>query len=159
MSVTSSFAYTNTTIRQGVTVPTVDISPLATYAKVEDEATAVRFKNKTCPIDQQELLSFECKAIPEVQSRLKMANPGKVKDGVQYAIRLDEVLRTVNSDGTILQDDPVVMYLTVRHTNNSYITASAITTLFKRLCGAITRDDGTYRFDDLMLSALDPAAD
>jgi hypothetical protein len=50
------------------------------------------------------------------------------------------------------------MYLTVRHTNNAYITADMVTTLFKRLCGAITRGDGTYRFDDLMLSALDPAS-
>lgn len=159
MAVTSSFAFTNTATRQGVTVPTTDISPIATYAKVEDESTAVRFKNKTAPIDQQELLSFECSPINQVNTKLKLANPGKVSEGIQYAIRLDEILRTVNSDGVILQDDPVVMYLTVRHTNNAYIKSTDIETLFKRLCGAVTRDDGTYRFDDLMLSALDPAAD
>lgn len=157
-NVTSSFGYQNTTVRQDITVPTVDIEPITTYAKVEDEATAVRMKNKTAPIDQQELLSFECAPISKVQTKLKVSNPGRVTEGVQYAIRLDEILRTEDSNGVILQDDPVVMYLTIRHTNNSYISSTKIEELFKRLCGAVTREDGTYRFDDLMLSALDPAS-
>lgn len=158
MSVTSNFGFTNVDVRSDVSIPTVDIEPVTTYAKVEDESTTVRMKNKTAPIDQQELLSFECTPITRVSTKLKISNPGRVTDGVQYAIRLDEVLRTVDATGAILQDDPVVMYLTVRHTNNAYVTSEMISTLFKRLCGAVTRADGTYRFDDLMLSALDPSS-
>lgn len=158
-SMTSSFSFTNTSAMTGVTVAPVDLKPITNYAKVKDEATIVELTNKTAAISQGELLSYGCMPIKAVSTKQKLANPGKVADGVQFQIRLDEILRTENSDGSIVIDEPIVATLTIRHPLSSNVTATHIATVVTRLLGACMREDGTYRFDDLMRSALAPVAD
>jgi hypothetical protein len=143
----------------GVTVAPVDLGPVRNYSKTKDESYESEFANKTASLAQGEVLSYGCHTLPNVSSKQKSTNPGKVKDGVTYSVRLDELLRTQNDDGDIVYDEPIVMYLTVRHPLSSNITASHIETVFKRLIGACMREDGTFRFDDIMRSGLVPAAD
>lgn len=157
MATTSSFSFTNTTGSANKLTP-VNVDPISDYAKVADTATSCEMKNKTCTLTQGELLSYQCTPVTKVSTKQENTNPPRVGSGVQYIVRLDELLRTTGADGSIIADDPIVMYLTVRHTNSPYITKAHIETVFSRLCGALQRDDGTLRFDDLMLSALAPTA-
>jgi hypothetical protein len=143
----------------GVSVVPTDLKPITNYAKVKDEATEVVLTNKTAAISQGELLSYDCMPIKSVATKQKLANPGKVQEGVQFVVRLDEILRTANDDSSIIIDEPIVMYLTVRFPLSSNVTAACIETMYKRLTGACMREDGTYRFDDLMRSALAPTVD
>lgn len=151
----STFGYTNKTASQHTIAP-VNIDPVSVYAKTEDTATSCSLKNKTAPLSQGELLSYQCTEINSVSTKQKIVNPAKTTAGVQYIVRLDEILRTTDEKGDYVVDEPIVMYLTVRHPNSSYITPANIAEVFTRLCGALQRDDGSYRFDDLMLSALAP---
>lgn len=158
-SMTSSFSFSNTSAMSGVTVAPTDLKPVSNYAKIEDEATVVTLSNKTAAIAQGELLTYGCQPIKSVATKQKSTNPGKVAEGVQYQVRLDELLRTESSDGSIVYDEPIVAYLVVRHPLSSNITASHIGTCVTRLIGACMREDGTFRFDDIMRSGLTPNAD
>jgi hypothetical protein len=137
----------------------VDLKPVSNYAKIEDEATVVTLTNKTAAISQGELLTYGCQPIKSVASKQKSTNPGKVKEGVQFVVRLDELLRTESTDGSVVYDEPIVMYLVGRHTLSSNITSAHINEVFQRLIGACMREDGSFRFDDLMRSGLNPNAD
>lgn len=156
MAFTSSFSFTNITPSENKVAP-INIDPVTDYAKTEDEATECSLKNKTCALGQGELLSFSCVDIKNVSTKQPILNPAKNTSGVQYICRLDEILRTTHDEtGEIICDEPIVMYLTVRHNVSSFITPDHIKNIFQRLAGALKRDDGSYRFDDLMLSALAP---
>lgn len=156
---TSSFSFTNISDMASVKVTPVEIDPISTYAKSEDSATNCELKNKTCDLGQGEMLSFQCTGINNVSTKQPILNPAKVLSGVQYIVRLDEILRTKDIAGNVICDEPIVMYLTVRHPNSSNIEPTHVEEVFKRLVGACLRNDGSYRFDDLMLSALAPVAD
>lgn len=158
MSLTSSFAFTNTTALSTEITP-VDVKPVTCYAKIEDEPTSCVLTNKTTPLDQGELLAYRCQPVNKVSTALTIQNPAKVTSGVQYVIKLDEILRTVDSTGTIICDEPVVAYLTVRHQASGNITSALVEQIVKRLIGACMREDGSFRFNDLMRSALTPTQD
>jgi hypothetical protein len=159
MAITSSFSFTNTTANLHDVTP-VAIGPVTNYAKVADVANRYAGQNKTCSIGQGELLTYGCDPIKDVNTDQKVYNPGKVKDGVRYRIRLDEILRTTDSaDPQYVIDDPIVMELSIKHTLSGNVTASHVETVFKRLIGACMRTDGTFRFDDLMISGLAPTVD
>lgn len=155
----SKFSFTNTADMASVKVTPVEINPISTYAKSEDTATNCELKNKTCDLGQGEMLSFQCTGINNVTTKQPILNPAKVVSGVQYIVRLDEILRTEDDLGSVVCDEPIVMYLTIRHPNSSNIKPGHIEQVFRRLVGACLRDDGTYRFNDLMLSALAPVED
>lgn len=152
---TSSFGYTNVTAMES-TVSPVDLKPVTNYAKVEDTATSCGLSNKSCALDQMEKLSYQCTQIGNVSTKNTILNPAPVREGVQYIVRLDEVLRTKDSNGDIICDEPVVAYLTIRHQVSGNITNALVSEVVKRLLGACMREDGTFRFDDLMRSALVP---
>lgn len=153
-----AFSFTNTANLETAVTPT-DLKPVTVYAKSEDEPTRVVLKNKTCALDQGEVLTFMCKEVDKVSTSQHIQNPTKVPNGVQYVVKLEEILRSTDADGTVISDEPIVMYLTVRHQLTSNISDEIIGTVFKRLIGACYREDGTLRFNDLMRSALVPVVD
>lgn len=155
----TSFAFTNTT-DSDKTVTLKQVKSVSCYAKTEDEPTSCTLKNKTCPLDQGEVLSYQCTPIDRVNTKLTSLNPAKVTSGIQYIVRLDELLRTTADDGTIICDEPVTAILQIRHPNSGNITPEHITTVVTRLLSACyddTADD--WRWKDLMLSALVPVQD
>jgi len=156
---TSSFSFTNTT-EHSVDVTPISLGVVTNYAKVADAANRFAGQNKTASVGQGELLQYGCDNIKDVQTDQKVYNPGKVTAGVRYRIRLDEILRTTDSgDATYVVDDPIVLELQIKHSMSGNVTASHIETCFKRLIGACMRSDGSFRFDDLMLSGLTPTVD
>ena len=158
MATTSSFTFTNVTA--GDKVDTVAVGPVSSYAKIQDEPTEVVLTNKTATIDQPELISYRGRKIDRVATVNTISYPSKVQEGVEYGIRLDEVLRTVDATGNILFDDPIVASITFKHPRSAAITNNVMTTVLGRLLGALydtTADK--YRFDDLMRQALAPTED
>lgn len=135
-----------------------DLKPVTNYARIEDEPTVAVLSNTTCPIDQAELLTYRCNEVDHVSTAQKIRNPAKVQDGVQYVVKLEDVIRTTLPNGDIV-DEPIVSYVTIRHPRSSNITHEVVDAVFERLIGACVRSDGSTRFDDLMRSALMPTKD
>lgn len=159
MANTSYFAFTNTTaLTDNVTI--TGIGPKTNYALIAEQPTYVEMQNRTAPLDQGERLTYRCQDVDKVSTAQVIQNPARVRNGVQYVVKLEEILRTATSDGDILMDEPIVMYLTVRHQKTGNIQASHLDTVFKRLLGALyDATTGTFRWNDLMRSALQPQED
>lgn len=158
MANTSSFSFTNTTLNTHSVTP-VDLKPVTNYAKLTDEPDVTVLSNKTATLDQGELLTYSCKQLDKVTTQQTIQNPSPVRNGVEYRIKLDEILRTVDANGVIIRDEPIVASIVIRHQSSGSITSALITQVFQRLVGACMRTDGTYRWDDLMRSALVPVED
>lgn len=156
MAIKSSFGFTNKTASQHTVTP-IDMDVVTNYALIEDEPTSCVLSNKTCPIDQGELISFKCQSVKSVSTAQDNLYPATVQTGVQYVVKLEELLSlTSDTDPNFRTDLPIVAYLTIRHTKNGQITDDIIGQVVNRLIGACRRDDGTWRFDDLMRSSLKP---
>lgn len=159
MSKQSTFAFTNTT------PATTAITPVAlfgasdnenVYGKVQDESTVVVRSNKTCPLDQGELLTTRYNDLKKVSTTQVIQNPLPIKDGCQYVIKLEEILRTTNDADEIIGDEPIVAYLTIRHQKSGNITTALVDEVVKRLLGACyASSDGTPYWDSYMRSFLD----
>lgn len=153
---TSSFSFTNKTA--GTNVGTVAVSPVSYYAKTVDEPTEARISNKTCTIDQGELITYRSREIDKVTSQLQVLYPARVLNGVEFGVRLDELLRTTDANGSIVCDEPIVATLTVKAPKSSNITYSVINEVVQRLLGACYDETAQkFRWDDLMRSSLVPA--
>lgn len=158
MANTSQFAFTN------VTAATTAITPIAlfgatdgtnSYGKTVDEPTVVVRSNTTCPLDQGELLTTRYNDLAKVSTSQSIQNPLPIKDGCQYVIKLEEILRTTNAAGDIVGDEPVIAYLTIRHQKSGNITSSIVDSVVKRLLGACyASTDGTPYWNDYMRSFL-----
>lgn len=150
--------YKNTTVNSTAKVDAVDLKLVTNYARIEDEPNVAVLSNITCPIDQGELITFRCNPVDHVSTAQKVRNPAKVQDGVQYVVKIEDIVRTTLDNGDIV-DEPIVAYLTIRHPRSSNISSELISTTFNRLVGACFKSDGTLRFGDLMRSALMPTKD
>lgn len=164
MSLTAKFGFSNSTTSSKTLVTPVVINPSDDYALVEDEPTQCTLTNKSAPIDQGEKITFGCREIPTVASGLKNYYPGRIQGGVQYQIKLDELLSVTDSaDATFREDYPVVMYLTVRHPSVGVVSEELISSLLQRLVSSAYYTDGNgntkCRLADLMRSALKPVDD
>lgn len=158
MANTSSFSFTNTTASTHNVTP-VEIGEKTNYSAIADEPTRHVRQNTTAALDQGELLTVTSTPVRKVTCSLPLVYPLGSKQGVQYMVKLDEVLRTVDGAGNIVCDEPIVAYLVIRHQITPNITTSIVETVVKRLLGACYKSDGTSRFGDWMRSALEPISD
>lgn len=154
----SNFGFTN------VTPSTHDITPISiglvsNYAKISDEPTFCELQNKTAPLDQGELVTVRANNLKKVSSTQIIQNPLPVRNGIQYVVKVESILRTTNSAGTVIGDEPIVAYVTIRHQKSGNITSALVDQMFTRLLGACYKSDGTTRFNDLMRSAIVPTVD
>lgn len=156
---TSNYGFTNqdastTAITPYAIFGTTDDSN--NYGKTADEPTVVVRKNKTCPLDQGEILTTRYNDIKKVSTSQSIQNPLPIKDGCQYVIKLEEILRTKDAEGNLIGDEPVVAYLTIRHQKSGNITSDHVDTVVKRLLGACyASSDGTPYWNEYMRSFLD----
>jgi hypothetical protein len=138
-----------------------DMSETTNYALVKDDANKVQLDNKTADADATELLTYEFKKIASVNTDLSI--PAKYRlapRAVQYKIRLDADYKTTDSaDATFRQDDPIVAMLYIIHPVSGHINNAVIGQQVERLVSACKKEDGTWRFDDLMRSGLKPTED
>lgn len=159
MAITTTFGFTNTTASSKTVAP-VDVKMKSNYALIEDEPNSCVMSNKTCPIDQGELVSYKCQTVKNVSTAQDVLYPAKVQTGIQYVIKVEDLLSVKSdSDPNFRTDLPVVAYLTIRHTKNGAITEDIVSQVVNRLLGACRKADGTWRFGDLMRSSLKPEVD
>lgn len=156
-SKTSAFGFQNTDPK---TIPLsgAELHRSSAYALISDEPTECITSNTTCPVDQEEILTYRCKRIPTVNTAATIQYPNPVKNGVQYTVALDDVLRTVDEDGITI-DHPICAYIVVRHDMSGDIEDSHIGTVVGRLVSALSTDDGTSLWSALRRSALKPTYD
>lgn len=154
----SSYAFTNTSEASFELKP-VAVGVVTNYAKTTDEPSVVVLSNKTCPLDQGELVTYRCNAVDKVTTAQRVQNPSKVRNGVQYVVKVEDILRTTDADGKIICDEPVVAYITFRHQKSGNITTALVEETLKRLLGATYKADGTSRISDMMRSAIAPTTD
>lgn len=160
MSKSVGFGFTNVTDNSNVTLHITDLKPVTNYGVEDTAATVSTLTNVTTPTSQGELVSYMYAKQKKISTKQTIYNPGKVVEGVQYVIRLDEILReTDSSDANYMVDEPIVMQLTVRHSMSGRVTAAHIEQLLGRLVGACYTSAGTSRFNDLMRNALQPRVD
>lgn len=155
---TSTWGYTNTT--DGVDITPKALGLKSNYAVVADTANEVVLVNTTTPIDQTEVVTIRSSVIPKVNTSgyLPVPNPAANRTGVTYQVQTEVLLRTTKDDGTIT-DHPIVFYTHVRHERSGDITAELVQEAFIRHISTFMHDDGTFRFNEYMRSALQPSGD
>lgn len=154
----SSFAFTNSTA--GKSVATTNVGLVSNYARIMDEPTEARLNNLTAPVDQGELVTLRCRKVARVATEQQIMYPARVEAGVEYGIRIDEILRTVDPNGVIICDEPIVASITIKHPLSSNISDEIVTQVFTRLLGACyDQTNSKYRWGDLMRQALLPTSD
>lgn len=154
----ASFAFTNTVT--ALASPT-GLGIKTNYATVEDEPTQAKFSNTTAPLGQGETVTVRSRKIDTVNTTQDVLYPAPTTKGVQYSVRIDEILRdsTASANGVIF-DYPIVMELTVRHPLYAGIDNALISGLLARLVNAAYDETAkTWRFSDLARQALVPDED
>lgn len=162
MAINVNFGYQNegTTVAERVSTVTksgVDIGLTTNYALTADEPDECQIKNVTSPVDQGETITYQCRNISNVATSLENLYPAKVTTGVQYVVKIEDLISvTSDTDPEFRVDLPIVASLQIRHPKSGYISDEVVTTIVNRLLSASMKNDGTWRFDDLMRSALKP---
>lgn len=125
------------------------------YAIIVDDPNSAEYTNVTSPMDQGELVSFKGENRPKVSTSQDILYPPAVTSGVQYVIKVEDILSTTSdTDANFRVDEPIVAYLTIRHPRSSNVQPSHIEEMVKRVLGACYKSDGTSRFSELMRLAL-----
>lgn len=149
-------------------VDTTSLGLASNYARVTDEPTVARISNKTASLEQPEIITYKADTANSVNISVPLRNPSPIRDGVVYSVRVETVDRTTVGDTVI--DEPIAMWLTVKHPMSNNWDNAKVATVFKRLCSALLKGQtstGTaadirpdeWRFEDLMRSALMPVED
>lgn len=157
MATTKTFGYTNDVDSTHSVTPKV-LGANSNYALISDEPTECITSNTTSPVDQEEIVTYRCKRIPSVNTAATIQYPNPVKNGVQYTVAVDDVLRVTTDDGVTV-DHPISAYFVMRHDLSGDIEDSDLATVATRVLSAMRNDDGTWKFDKLRRSALKPTAD
>jgi hypothetical protein len=155
----SSFGYTN------VTAGSHDVTPTAlqltqNYSLAQDGADIVKMNNKTAPIDVEEIIAFRSRALNGMNTEVNIQYPSPVKNAIEYSVRVDDTLSTTDTaDASFRIDEPIVCSIAFRHPKSGNITGAHVAQVFNRAISALMKEDGSWRFDDLMRSAERPVVD
>lgn len=149
---TSAFGFTNSTATQTKSVSLYDMKELENYSLVEDEAGLTRYNNLTTPVNHGEVLEYRSKRVDTVKTKLEFPKDTTiVNKGVMYAIQIEDDLVTVSdADDKFRQDDPIIAYLTIIHPVSGFVTDDKVGQVVSRLISACQKEDGTWRFNELM---------
>lgn len=159
MARTSSFGFTNVTPQSAGVTPT-KLGLVSNYSVTGQTAKTADLTNKTAPIDQEELITFQSFNLNRVDTDLNIQYPSPVQKGICYQITEEATLSTTDSaDPDFRVDEPVWASLQIRHPKSGNITNALVAQVVLRLVSACMRDDGTWRFDDLMRGAERPVVD
>lgn len=156
MAVTTSAGYSNRATSDTRAIVTYNLGVTNNYALRRDEPTEVVLVNTTTPVDVEEILTYRCKDMSRINTALNIQYPSPVSAGIQYQVAIETTFSTVNSDTGARVDEPIVAQLTVRHPKSGNITDTQVAEVVSRLLSAAMKDNGDWRFNDLMRSALKP---
>lgn len=159
MAKITQFLYTNTAAGAH-NVGQVALGLTTNYALMQDVANTVKLNNKTAPIDAEEVITIRSGDKVDIKPYVNIQFPSKVKSGIEYGVRLDEVLSTTDTaDPNYRVDEPIICSITFRHPKSGNITGTHIAETFARAISSLMKADGTWRFDDLMRSSERPVVD
>lgn len=157
MAKTYDFSYTNTD-DAGTAVTPVDLEMVTNYAKIKDEPKQAELSNKTASMEQPEIVTYSWGKRKDLNTKVTPVNPAPVKSGVLYQVRVDSILRV--TDGETVIDEPCAAWINICHPASDSWTNARVAGVVKRLIGACQSSDGaSWRFEDLMRSALVPTQD
>jgi hypothetical protein len=135
------------------------------YALRMDEPDEVRVSNKTTPIDQPEVITFQYGNVKRIPTKVSVANP---VDGsnVMYGVRVDEINRTRSTtDDSFTIDDPIVVTLSIKHPITNRVKPDMVFRSIMRCLSALVKDSASAdtaitvddtRIKEMMSSALRP---
>lgn len=159
MAKVSDFKFTNTTDGSKTVTPKV-LKLTSNYSVSGESADTSVLNNKTAPIDAEEIITFRSRQLPKVNTDLNIQFPSKVAGGIQYQVMVEDTLSTTDTvDADFRVDEPIVAQLTIRHPKSGNITGALVGQAVTRLLSSVMKEDGTWRFDDLMRSAERPVID
>lgn len=161
MSKTSSFSYGNTT-KVSRSHDDYALGMFSNYVrdtkKSKDDSFV--YQNMTAPSDHCEYVTYQYRTHEkQFNTNLTIPHPTYLPGCVEYVVKVEELLATVNDTTGEEVDEPITMYLTIKHPVSGNITTSIVTEVFDRLKGACQKDDGTFRWGELMRLAMEPKAD
>lgn len=152
----ASFSFKNTTVSEN-SVPTVSIDTAADYTIQADEPEYCVLSNLTTLGDEPELITYQCRRVNSISTKIENYNPPKNKAGIQYGVKIDELYRVTSDDKSeVLCDLPVTATLTFTQPSHSLITSDVMEQVLSRLLGALYKSDGTTRINELMRLCVKP---
>lgn len=160
MSKTSTFGFTNTE-DSTVTLTPKALGLTSNYAVSADISDQAILNNKTAPIDLQEVISYRSTDINNLKSNaVNIQYPSPVTAGVQYSVQVTDTLSTTDSnDASFRVDEPISVTISVRHPKSGNIGSTQVATVMMRALSSLVKEDGSWRFDDLMRGAERPIVD
>jgi hypothetical protein len=160
MSKTSTFGFTNTDDGT-VTLTPKALGLTSNYAVSADVSDQAILNNKTAPIDLQEVISYRSMDINNLKSNaVNIQYPSPVTAGVQYSVQVTDTLSTTDSnDASFRVDEPISVTISVRHPKSGNIGSAQVATVMMRALSSLVKEDGSWRFDDLMRGAERPIVD
>lgn len=152
----ASFSFKNKTVSENA-VPTVSIDTAADYTIQADEPEYCVLSNLTTLGDEPELVTYQCRKVKTISTKIDNYNPPKNTTGIQYGVKVDELFRVTDDDETeIICDLPITATLTFSQPSHSLITANVMEQVLSRLLGALYKTDGTTRINELMRLCVKP---
>jgi hypothetical protein len=159
MSKTSTFLYSNTEAGAH-DVDQVALGLTTNYAIASEREDVVKLNNKTAPIDAEEIIELRYRELDQLKTYANNTNAMKLNSGIEYSVRIDDILTTTDSDNPGFRvDEPIICAVTIRHPKSGNISGTQVFSVFQRAISALMKEDGTWRFDDLMRSAERPITD
>jgi hypothetical protein len=157
MSKVSQFGFTNTTAGSNEVIP-LNLGLTSNYATSADTSDQAVLNNKTAPIDLQEVISFRSADIATLKANaVNIQYPSPVSQGIQYSVAVTDTLSTTDSaDASFRVDEPIQCTISFRHPKSGNISGEHVATVFLRAISSLMKEDGTWRFDDLMRGAERP---
>jgi hypothetical protein len=160
MAKSTSFTFSNSTATTSKSVPLFDMNEPVNYAWEKTESDNARGTNSTSVgalSSNSEIIEIKAQKFNNVNMPLKLDYPKKGIGAVQYCSCLSTFVRTTDSaDPDFIQDDPIFVQITVRHSRSPYITESHVGTAIGRAVSAMQHADGDWRFNDLAKGNVTP---
>lgn len=153
----SSMTGTTNNTASAKTIAPIALGLQNNYAVIIDDPKECVLNSLATPQDQEEKISYKFQPQDSISATVEVQNPSRVKKGVQYVVKIENVLKTTDSvDATYRVDEPLVAYLVIRHCKSANVTPDTISNLVLRLLGACRDDSGNWIFGNLMRSAINP---
>lgn len=166
MAIISGWGFTNTTPASHPVTPTL-IDTDTDYAMITDVAGKCVLKNVTCPLGQEERITFQVEDINKVTrpsdkgdpKKEDLLYPPKLRAGRSINVKTESLKRcTSTTDDTFTEDLPCKVSITLQYTRNPQITAADLKLLVDRAYSSLfdSDDSGNTRLDNLMLMQVNP---
>lgn len=127
------------------------------YAVVTSDPGKVILENITTNVDATEIITFLGSYSNGCSTTLPIsATTRPTEKSVQFQIKVEDTLRTLDDKQAPIEDDPIVAYLTVRLPRSGAVSNENIATVVNRVLAACKDGQGNYRFDELRRLALEP---